>query len=301
MKRLLLLALAACLSASMTQGQVQLRLTIEQEQFLPGEILTVTARISNFSGRPLRLGGKGNEWLRFGVESLDGGVVPRLSEVPVDLDLELESASRASFRVNLQPHFELTRPGRYRVTAVMELPNANVTITSPALSFDIISGSTLWSQEFGVPPELGKEGGDRPDHRKYLLQQANYTKQLRLYLRVTESGENRTLHVIPLGQMVSFNKPEPRVDREGRLHLLHQDSAHAYAYHLILPDGSLMARRTYDISGTRPKLRVNEDGEVIVVGGVRRVTSADLPKPSNAAETPTTPTTKDDLPKANKS
>jgi hypothetical protein len=219
-----------------------------------------------------------------------------LSEVPVNLDLELESASRASFHVDLQPHFELTKAGHYRVTAVMTLPAADTVATSPAFQFDVIPGSTLWSQEFGVPP-ASATASDPPDRRKYLLQQANYTKQLRLYLRVVDADDERTYRVVPLGALVSFSKPEARVDNLGRLHLLHQDGAKAFTYHLILPDGSLAARRTYDISATRPKLRVNEDGEVIVVGGVRRVTAADLPKPADAAETPS----KDDPPKPAKS
>jgi hypothetical protein len=296
MKRLLSLASALSLSLFASFGQVQLSLTSDQSQFLPGEEIKIAVRIANFTGRTIRLGGGGNEWLRFGIESLDGGVVARISEVPVDIDLELESASRASFTVDLQPHFELSKAGHYRATAVITLPAAESVVTSRALQFDVIPGSTLWSQEFGVPPPPGKTEAAL-DRRKYLLQQANYTKQLRLYLRVVDADDNQTFRVLPLGGMVSFSRPEPRVDRLGRLHLLHQEGAKSFAFHLILPDGSVAARRTYDISGTRPKLRVNEDGEIIVVGGVRRVTATDLPKPADAAETPT----KDEPPKGKNS
>ncbi len=274
-RRLLLLALSSWFGLVLGWAQVTLSLQRDQEQFLPAERLPITVLIENQSGRTLTFGTH-PRWLIFGVETRNGRVVAKLSDVPVDGEFVVESAERAKFTINLAPHFALQEPGQFSVTAQMAIPGTDQILSSSPIMIEILNGARLWAQEFGIPPAPGKEN-DPPEIRKYLLQQANHLKHIRLYVRITDASETRTFATFPAGTLVTFARPEPMVDKLGRLHLLHRFGLRSYTYHLIEPDGTVRIRQTYEISDSRPGLKVNAEGEVRVLGGIRRETSADLP------------------------
>ena len=83
---ILCLGLAAL--AFQASAQVTVELTLDQQQFMPGEDLQVAVHVTNRSGQLLHLGDSG--WLSFFIQSSDGSVVARKSEPPVkglfDLD-----------------------------------------------------------------------------------------------------------------------------------------------------------------------------------------------------------------------
>lgn len=268
-----------CLGLSIAHAQQQPEVTLEllssQTQFLPAEKLPISVRITNHSGRNLKLG-QNEEWLTFSVEETKGGVVVRRDDPKVDGEFDLESGSRATFKVDIAPHFELNRPGSFRISAQMHLPELNnLIVDSAPFAFDVITGSTVWSQTFGVPVKNGDKT-DFVDRRTYLLQQANYLKEVRLYLRIADAAQGFTYAVFPIGPVVSFSKPTPLIDAQARLHVLHQFGMRTYAYHIFSHNGEIIERRTYEIGETRPSLRVNESGTVIVIGGVRRADKSDL-------------------------
>ena len=255
-------------------AQVTVELVLDQEQFLPGETLPVAVKITNRSGQPVHFGTDAN-WLTFSVESVDGFPVTKNSEVPVNGEFDLESSQMGTKHVDLQPHFGITKPGRYRVTATLRIHDWAKQITSPAKAFDIINGARLWEQDFGVPVA----GSAVPQMRKYAMEEANYLReQLRLYVRVSDASETRVFKVVAIGPMVSFSQPEAQVDRASHLHLIYQSGAQSFTYAEITPDGDLAHRETYDYFNTRPRLAVNQDGDVIVQGGVRRVKPSEMPQ-----------------------
>lgn len=260
------------------QAQVTVQVVLEQEQFLVGESIPAAVHITNLSGRTLRFGNH-LEWLTFSVESRDGFIVVKNSEVPVLGEFTLESSKVAIRRVDLGPHFALGRFGRYSVAATVQVAEWGAQLTSKPVHFDIIRGARLWSQEFGVPSATGAPD-EPPEVRRYTLQQANYlNSQIRLYLRLTDAAESRVFKVFPLGQMRSVSKPEPQLDRECNLHLLYQDDARSFNYTVVNPDGQITLRQTYDLVNTRPRLKMDAQGAISVVGGVRRVAATDIPAP----------------------
>ena len=114
--------------------------------------------------------------------------------------------------------------------------------------------------------------------RKFTLEEANHLhEQLRLYIRLSDSTESRVFKVASLGPMVSFGQPEAQVDRLSQLHVLWQTGAQNFSYCLIAPDGTLLKRDTYDDFNNRPKLVIDANGDVSVVGGVRRQPATDVP------------------------
>jgi len=264
-------------------AQVTVEVTLEQEQFLGGEALPADVRITNRSGQTLHFGNE-PDWLTFLVESRDGFIVAKAGDVPVLGEFTLESSKVANRHVDLAPYFAISRPGRYHVTATVHVKPWGATLTTKPKSFDIVQGAKLWSQDFGVPATEG-DTNQSPEVRKYTLQQANYLRtQLRLYLRLTDAAESKVIKVFALGPMVSFSAPEPQLDKYSNLHLLYQNGARSFSYTMVTPDGDVVVRQTYDYANTRPRLQVDPDGKFVVAGGMRRVTSSDVPAPKPAPE-----------------
>lgn len=254
-------------------AQIQVDVVTDQVTFLPHENLVVTVRITNFSGQELKLG-EDDSWLRFGVQARDGFIVPKLSDVPVKTPFTVKPSEVGVRRVNLAPHYELTRPGRYQVIANVKLPGWDRDFQSPPKDFDITSGAVIWQQDFGVPGST-QSGG--PEIRKFALLQSNQLRETKLYFRLSDATGGDVYRIYPIGTLVSFGNPERQIDPQGNLHVLHQYSARLYNYVVITPDGVLKTRETYEITGSRPKLRGNEAGLVEVVGGMVKQPPREVP------------------------
>jgi len=273
--------LAALLLAGVFPASAQLTVEVlqDQQQFLPGEAMQTAVRIVNRSGQTLRMGSESN-WLTFSMETVDGPAVPQMSDVPVAGEFVLESSKMATKRVDLAPYFALNQPGRYSIIATVRVKAWDREINSAPKNFDLIQGTHLWQQEFGIPKTSGDTNAP-PEIRKYMLQQANYLKgELRLYVRLTDATGARTFQVFPVGRMVSFSRPEPQLDQSSNLHLLFANGPHSFSYTVVSPYGELMTRRTYEyLNNARPRLKADENGNIDVTGGTRRLTANDLPPP----------------------
>jgi hypothetical protein len=85
--------------------------------------------------------------------------------------------------------------------------------------------------------------------------------------------------------MVAFGNLEPQLDKFSNLHVLYQSAGRTFIHCLINPDGLLIARETYELVDTRPALRPQPDGRIIVGGGQRRLSPNDLPPPPRSNTT----------------
>lgn len=255
-------------------AQVLVELKFDQEHYLPGEAVPVTARIINRSGQTLRLGGEA-DWLTFSVESRDSFIVNKNGDAPVFGEFLLETSKVGVKRVDLAPYFALTRPGRYRITATVRIKDWAAQTTSTPKDFSIVDGAKIWTREFGVP--AGEGANQPPELRRYTLLQATLRTEIRLYFRLSDGAEAKLIKVFPLGQMVSFGRPEAQLDGQNRLHVLHQNGAHSSLYSVITPDGELIKRQLYDFVETRTRLQLDREGNISVAGGARRLTRADVP------------------------
>jgi hypothetical protein len=266
----------AVLTLSNALAQVAVEVTMEQSEFLPSEVISAAVRVTNRSGQPLHLGDAPN-WLVFNVESTDGFIVVKNGEVPVVKEFDLGSSQVATKHVDLQPYFGLMRPGRYRVIATVRIKDWNEAISSPAKEFYVITGAKIWAQDFGVP--VPADATNRtPEVRRYTLEKANYLRtQLRLYVQVSDPSEARVFNVISIGKSVAFGDPDTQLDRNSNLHVLFQSGASLFTYAVVNPDGGLVKQEIYDYVKARPRLGMNDDGTVAVVGGVRRMTEQEMP------------------------
>ena len=274
MKTFLLVLVLAVLTSFRAAAQVSVEITMDQEQFLPSEAVPVAVKITNRSGQQLHLG-TATDWLTFSVESTDGFIVIKNAEVPVTGEFDLESSQIGIIkRVDLQPYFQMGRHGRYKVIATLRIKDWSASVNSAPKTFDVVNGAKLWSQDFGVPGVTNSP----PEVRKFTLEEANYLRlQLRLYVRVSDQSESQVFKVTTLGQMVSFSDPDAKVDRTSQLHVLWQAGAQVFNYALINANGEVVRQEVYNNAGSRPRLVVNEQGEVSVAGGTRRMKPEDLP------------------------
>jgi hypothetical protein len=272
MQKFLAILAAVLLLAAHVSAQVTVELSFDQEQFLRDESLTVRLKISNFSGQPLRLGGS-EDWLQFAVEAREGTQLAKSGTIPSAKPFTIESAKTATLRLDLMPHFKLSEPGHYIVSARVKVPQLGKELAAAPKSFNIVAGTKLWDREVGVPATTP------PAVRRFALQQATFLKQLRLYARVTDASEEKVFNVVPLGALLSFSTPEPQIDRSSNLHVLFQTEARAFTYCVITPQGELIIRQTHEYTQTRPRLRAEEDGRVVVIGGQRKISLSDLPPP----------------------
>ncbi len=268
-----ILVLVVSLISTKLLGQITVELKLPQEQFLPAEDIWLSVRIYNRSGSTIELG-TDQEWLKVSVESRDGYIVEKLDEIPVSGAFKLENAQVATKRINLRPYFKLVRPGRYLVTATVRIKEWGEEYTASPIWFDIIEGRKIWEQEFGVPTF---DTNAPPEMRKYALQQANYLKQLKLYFRLESWDGTHVYRVFPLGPLVSFGNPQVQIDKWARLHVLFQTSSRTFSYCVLNHEGDLVRRETYEYGDVRPRLRVEPNGGVVVVGGIRRFAPDDIP------------------------
>jgi hypothetical protein len=267
----LLLVAAAPVSA-----QLVIEVTLAQDQFLPSEAIPATVRISNRSGRTLRLGGD-EEWLKFSVQERSGSVVEKIGEAPVLGEFVLETSQVASKKVDIAPYFALARPGSYHVIATVRIKEWDSMISSAPRKFDVIDGTKIWSQDFGVP---APDSSAPPELRRYSLLRANYLKsEIRLYFRLSDGADTKTMKVFPLGEVVSFGRPEARIDGLSRLHVLHQNGSHTSRHTVLNPDGDVVMRHLYEYVDGRPALVMDREGKITVAGAVRRPDAKDFPEP----------------------
>ena len=248
---------------SSIRAQISVDLLLDQEQFLRDESVALKIEVSNRSGQKILLG-KDPEWVTFSVENLDGSSVGRLDDIKLTGELELESAMAGARTLDLNSFFDVAKPGRYAVTATVRVKDWDKEFSSKRKTFDVVRGSKIWEQEFGVP------GVGVPEVRKYALQQANYLKRLMLYVRVTDASDNQVFRVCPLGPLVSFSRPETQIDKESKLHVLFQTGARSFLYAVIAPGGEIADRQSYEYTASRPVLKGSDDGKVFVFGGQRK-------------------------------
>lgn len=271
--RPILFSIALLGGVALARAQVNVEIVFDQEQFLRSESLPVRVRISNFSGQPLRLGDDA-DWLSFSVTSDEGRALAKSGTIPLPKPFTIPSAKTVALSVDLMPYFELSEAGRYKLAARVKVPELAREVMAESKTFDVISGAKIWEKDVGIP------GTTPPLVRKYALQQATFLKQARLYVRVTDASEANVVRVQQLGALTSFSQPEAAVDQVSHLHVLFQSGQRSFSYAIVTPEGEQIIRQTFEVNGeSRPRLRAEEDGRVVVHGGQRRILLSDLPPP----------------------
>jgi len=279
---ILLVLLTAAHVAQAQPNGVTAELQIEQDQYLPDEDMPVKVRIVNRSGQPVVLG-VDKQWITFDIVGEHEYVVPKLAEMEVRGPFTLLSGQAVTKAFNPTPYFNFRRTGRYRLGAIVKVPQWKEEIACKPVSFTILEGLPLPdfdNMSFGVPPPPGVTN-QAPEVRRYSLLKVSYVDQVKLYFRLTDE-RGRTLRVFPLARMVDFGRPSAQIDAANNLHVLFQTGARSFTYNILDPNGALLARQCHEYTQTRPSLRLGDDGQISVGGGRRVWTTDDVPAPAPA-------------------
>lgn len=256
-------------------AQIKVELSFPQEQYLAHEPIIAVVKVSNLSGQTIKFE-KDDDWLNFSLQTKSGRIIPKISELAKQEDFELQSGEMATVRVNIQPVFKPTEPGKYSATATITIRPWDKNFASEECAFDIVTGIKIWEKEFGVPVPEGENKS--PEVRKYALLVANFKQNLRLYLRLSSADEGIVHKMMYLGNLTSISRPECNLDKFNNLHVLHQFGAKLFKYSVISPEGKIFVRETHEYVNTRPRLWMDKDGKIFVRGGARKLSADDLPE-----------------------
>lgn len=256
--------------------KLKLELTSDREHYLGGETISLTLRVSNFSGRPLVLG-LDQEWLSFSITGPNRKALDRLQEPVVKGPFSVPSGSVVARTYELSSSFDFSQTGPYAVLATVQVKDWNEAFkTAAPKKIEILRGIKLVDQEVGLPVNPGAANSP-PESRRYSLLQVRNGQHLQLYFRLTDASGAKILQVYPLGQLVNFGKPEFQIDRHSFLHVLFQSNARTFTYCALKTSGEIFIRQTHELVTNRPTLATDRDGDVLIAGGVRRFRSDDLP------------------------
>lgn len=270
----------ACAGSAL--AQVKLEILLDQRHYLLKEPLEVGIRLVNQSGQTLTI--PGTNWLSLTVEDRDKFVVKTLNELPSPQPVTVESTFMATQWIDIGDVFDFRENMSYKLNARVRIEQWGEEVYSQPVNFEIIKGTVLWQQQFGVPSEAGSP----PQMRKYILQQANYLDELQLYVRVTDLTERVIFEARRLAPMLLISQPEAQIDSLNRLHVLVQFGMRQFMHLCINPFGEIVTRNTYEVSGVRPMLKTTDAGGVFVKGGQRMLRQDDIP-PSSLLNQPLPP------------
>jgi hypothetical protein len=266
---------------------VTAELQLDQNQYLPAEDMQLKVRITNRSGQPVAFG-QDNQWIAFDIVAERGPVIFKYAEMPVKGPFTLLSGQEAVRSFNPTPYFNFRRPGLYRISALIKIPQWNQQIACKPVVFTVTEGiplPNLGNLQIGVPPPPGLTNVP-PEIRRYSLIKVSDLDELKLYFRLTDRF-GQTLRVFPLARMISFSDPQAQIDRGNNLHVLLQTGARTFTYSVLDPAGALIVRQYHEYTQTRPVLRSDGEGRVFVAGGRRLLTLGDIPPPApEAAKSP---------------
>jgi len=262
---------------------VSAELSINQSIFLADEDMQVKVHVTNRSGQTLALG-EGNDWLDVSIQGAEHYSPEKRGEIPLAGPFSLGTGMVATRRFNPAPYFDIRRPGRYTLNATVHIPQWNESVPCKPVTFTVIEGMPLpglGALEFGLPVPPGVTNA-LPEIRRYALIKVAYQDELKLYFRLTDQN-GQTLRCSQAGPMLSFSAPEAQIDHFNNLHVLWQTGAKDFTYLVFMPNGDLLVRETHVYTETRPRLQVNENGNVGVGGGVRLYNASDIPNSATEA------------------
>lgn len=246
-------------------ASAQLLVTAEFAQrssFVPYEPVFLQLQVTNQSGRPLAFGEHdGRSWLRVELTDIEGRVLSAGRGVETE-PFVLRNGEKKVYEVPLHALADVTRPGNYRAIVYVYYPPLDQSFVTPPQRFRVRDGFVIWEQNIGLARDIAPEGR----HRRYQLQRAQIREFQGLFLRIDEMERRRVYVTRLLGSYVDNTLPEANLDPSGVLHIIYQATPSRYVYQRVDHMGNLLEDRVMDASEGRPRMEVNQQGEVSFFG-----------------------------------
>ncbi|MFH1066641.1 MAG: hypothetical protein V1746_01895 [bacterium] len=240
-------------SLATSYAQMEIGLTSPRQNFLLYEPILLDVEVKNTSSESFDLDNHSSPWLSFLVFKDDG------TKIPADLPFpppsrKLEPGTAVSFPVNITPWYRIRETGQYRVQAAVQLPDGSSLMSQP-LTINVGMGGIVWNDNHS---EKG---------RAYSLIRFVDQNQPYLYLRVEEPSNNIVYGSPRLGPVnPALPLAPPQFDNQGRLHILHSDSATSRCYTVVNAEGQILSSESFAIADFIPQLVQDEQGAINVTG-----------------------------------
>jgi len=272
-------------------AQVAVKVILNHNNFMLYEPILAQVTLRNYSGHPLifgknkKLAGK----IQFEILGPSGELVQiKNGEGPKIEGILINPGKQQNIIVELSQFYSLYKAGRYSLRAYISHPQLKDSYQSSQISFTISKGITIWDHIVGVPDvnNNNKSKDGNIEKRKYNIT-TMYDGTKNFYYLIVEDDDN-IYSVRRIGREMSQYKPECKIDRLSRLHILLATTPRVYAYYIFDHNGKLEHESVYRKSDSTPTLvRNDESGSVTLVGGVHATKGVDYDQaPVNPFEDP---------------
>ncbi len=265
-RSLLPLLLLAVLFSLIGQASAQLHvgLEIKRRLFVAYEPIIATVTIRNMSGRDLPMAdGPGVPWFSFEVMRQDGRPVPPLADAYKLDPFIIPNGQTIRRQINLNLLYPISDYGLYRVRANVYYSPHQEFFQSASRTIEISDGKVIWQQSVGVPDGVEGAGETRlvslMTFRKF---DANH-----LYIRVRDPESNTIYCTFGVAKLIGGMEPEIQFDAANQIHLLQVTGPKTYLHTHLGLNGEFLGRQVYHSVKSRPTLRHDAAGNVIVRGG----------------------------------
>ena len=245
------------------EAQVAVRLEMNKAGYLVNEPIVATVYITNHAGRELELKNEnGRPWLDFNITSRGRGV-PKAHRTDYGM-VSIPTGQTVARKVTLNSSYAMSGMGNYVCQVYVNTPgpSRDSSFSSNRAHFTVSSGRVIWNQQVGIPEAPG-------EIREYELITFSGNRSYELFAHVKSKNRGQEIATIPLGKIISFNKPTCMLDRANNMHTLYQLTPDMFGYSCITPSG-IRKFTTYHKRGQAgiPRLVIFASGEVEIAGGV---------------------------------
>ncbi len=253
------------LFAATGKAQIQLDLKFKRLQYIAYEPVMATLGITNLAGRDVELhDADGQSWFGFEVTGSEGQPIAPITADNTQPPLKIEAGQKVTQRINLTPLYPVADFGTYHVRAHIYFADFGKFFYSGTKVFEVTDARPIWQQTVGIPDGVAAPG----DVRTYSLLTNRFPDHTSLYVRVQDKDTGIVYATYSLGRTITFEQPQPEIDRLNQLHVLHCAAPRSWTYSRVGLNGELLAHSSFMETKTRPRLVHSANGEVAVRGGM---------------------------------
>lgn len=251
------------LCAGFAHAQIAASLRLPKKQHLAGEPVIAVVTITNHSGRELVFQSDGRfQWLDFIVKKNNGAAVNPKNRVLFG-PMKIQAGQTLARELDLSQHYQLSQPGNYTVSAVVQQPGNRESGTSTNRAFfNQTPGSLYWSQKVGVT-------GNSSQTREYRVLNFTGDSKSQIYAQIVDGVTGQLVRTFLLGDVLMLRKPLCTVDRQQRLHVMFLATPTMWVHCVIDTDGKLVERQIHQRGPQGdPQLLTFGDGTVRVANSI---------------------------------
>lgn len=275
-KILLILAGITALLASLPSfGQIAMKISLPQKNFLLYEPIYVRLDLRNVSGHPIvfgqseKLAGE----LNFEIRSRNtSSYIPLISgKKPSPKGIILQPGVVKSFTCNLTQFYKLFQQGSYIMHALISHPRMPSAYRSNNVTFTITGGKKIWQATVGIPEDILQETPGKKDilTRKYSVI-SYHDGRRNLYILMIEN-DKKVFCLRHLGyDLGNMLRPQCAVDNLSRMHVLVAGSPKVFSYCIFDVNGKLVSSEVRLKTRTVPHLAINKELGTVVLSGGRK-------------------------------